>query len=84
MERLRCEVTGMAWSTHELADLAGTSLRTVRHYHEVGLLDEPERHSNGYKQYGVAHLVRGIRQRFAPGHAFQHVRLQDDVAGHHE
>ena len=51
----------MAWSTRELAELAGTSLRAVRHYHQVGLLAEPERLSNGYKQYGVAHLVRLVR-----------------------
>ncbi|WP_328397772.1 MerR family transcriptional regulator [Nocardia sp. NBC_00416] len=51
----------MAWSTRQLAELAGTSLRAVRHYHEVGLLDEPERASNGYKRYGVAHLVRLLR-----------------------
>ena len=51
----------MAWSTRQLAELAGTSLRTVRHYHEVGLLAEPERRSNGYKQYGVAHLVQLLR-----------------------
>ncbi|GAA5042833.1 MerR family transcriptional regulator [Nocardia callitridis] len=51
----------MAWSTRQLADLAGTTLRAVRHYHEVGLLAEPERSSNGYKQYGVAHLVRLLR-----------------------
>lgn len=51
----------VAWSTREIAELAGTSLRAVRHYHQVGLLDEPERRSNGYKQYGVAHLVRLVR-----------------------
>jgi DNA-binding transcriptional MerR regulator len=51
----------VAWSTREIAELAGTSLRAVRHYHEVGLLPEPERRSNGYKQYGVAHLVRVLR-----------------------
>ena len=51
----------MAWSTREIAELAGTSLRAVRHHHEVGLLDEPERRANGYKQYGVAHLVRLVR-----------------------
>lgn len=51
----------MAWSTRELADLAGTSLRSVRHYHDVGLLPEPERRSNGYKQYGVTHLMRLLR-----------------------
>src|ERR687892_734354 len=47
----------MAWSTREIAELAGTSLRAVRHYHEVGLLEEPARRANGYKQYGVAHLI---------------------------
>ncbi|GAA0939876.1 MerR family transcriptional regulator [Pseudonocardia zijingensis] len=51
----------MAWSTRELADLAGTSVRAVRHYHNVGLLEEPRRRANGYKQYGVAHLVRVLR-----------------------
>ncbi|MEP7765191.1 MerR family transcriptional regulator [Sanguibacter sp. 25GB23B1] len=51
----------MAWSTRQLAELAGTTVKTVRHYHETGLLDEPERTSNGYKQYGVEHLVRVLR-----------------------
>jgi DNA-binding transcriptional MerR regulator len=51
----------MTWSTRELADLAGTTLRAVRHYHKVGLLDEPRRCANGYKQYSVAHLVRTLR-----------------------
>ncbi len=51
----------VAWSTREVAELAGTSLRAVRHYHQVGLLAEPQRRSNGYKQYGVAHLVRLVR-----------------------
>jgi DNA-binding transcriptional MerR regulator len=51
----------VAWSTREIAELAGTSLRAVRHYHQIGLLAEPERSSNNYKQYGVAHLVRLVR-----------------------
>lgn len=48
----------MAWSTRELAELAGTSLRAVRHYHDEGLLPEPPRSSNGYKHYGVRHLIQ--------------------------
>lgn len=48
----------MAWSTRELAELAGTTVKSVRYYHQLGLLDEPERLSNGYKQYEVRHLVR--------------------------
>lgn len=53
----------MPWSTRELAELAGTTVNTVRHYHRLGLLEEPERHYNGYKQYGVGHLVRLLRIR---------------------
>jgi DNA-binding transcriptional MerR regulator len=48
----------MAWSTRRLAQLAGTTVKTIRHYHSIGLLEEPERAGNGYKQYGTAHLVR--------------------------
>ncbi|TWS22988.1 MerR family transcriptional regulator [Tsukamurella sputi] len=51
----------MAWSTRELAEMAGTTVKAVRHYHALGLLDEPDRKSNGYKQYGVPHLVRLLR-----------------------
>ncbi|MGC9544402.1 MerR family transcriptional regulator [Streptomyces sp. UG1] len=53
----------VAWSTSQLAELAGTTLKTVRHYHKIGLLDEPERAANGYKRYGVEHLVRLLRIR---------------------
>ncbi|WYB32379.1 MerR family transcriptional regulator [Streptomyces sp. SM1P] len=51
------------WSTRQLADLAGTTERAVRHYHQVGLVPEPERRANGYKRYGVRHLVRVLRIR---------------------
>ncbi|WHT21678.1 MerR family transcriptional regulator [Crossiella sp. CA-258035] len=51
----------MGWSTRQLAELAGTTLRAVRHYHEVGLLPEPERRANGYKSYTAAHLIRVLR-----------------------
>ncbi|WP_425393421.1 MerR family transcriptional regulator [Actinomycetospora chiangmaiensis] len=39
----------------------GTTLRSVRHHHEVGLLPEPVRRANGFKPYGVAHLVGLVR-----------------------
>jgi DNA-binding transcriptional MerR regulator len=51
----------MTWSTSQLAELSGTTVKAVRHYHQIGLLAEPERASNGYKQYGVEHLVRMLR-----------------------
>jgi DNA-binding transcriptional MerR regulator len=53
----------VAWSTRELAELAGTTVNTIRHYHRLGLLDDPERRHNGYKQYGVPHLVCLLRIR---------------------
>lgn len=53
----------MPWSTREVAKLAGTTVNTVRHYHSLGLLDEPKRLSNGYKQYRVSHLVSLVRVR---------------------
>ncbi|MFD2797103.1 MerR family transcriptional regulator [Promicromonospora vindobonensis] len=48
----------MAWSTRQLAELAGTTIKAVRHYHALGLLDEPHRTGNGYKQYETSHLIR--------------------------
>ena len=53
----------MPWSTRELAELAGATVNTIRHYHRLGLLDEPDRGYNGYKRYGVRHLVRLLRIR---------------------
>lgn len=53
----------MAWSTSQLAHLADTTTPTVRHYHRIGLLEEPERLSNGYKQYTTRHLVRLLQIR---------------------
>lgn len=53
----------MAWSTRELAERAGTTVNTIRHYHRLGLLEEPEREYNGYKLYEVPHLVSLLRIR---------------------
>lgn len=72
----------MGWSTQELADLAGTTLRTVRHYHDVGLLPSPPRNSNGYKNYGVSHLtlllrIRRLVELGAPLSEIRHLDLAD-------
>lgn len=47
----------------ELARMAGVSVRTLRHYHAIGLLPEPERADNGYREYGAEHLLRLLRIR---------------------
>ncbi|MEV1291924.1 MerR family transcriptional regulator [Pseudonocardia sp. NPDC049635] len=45
----------------ELAEIAGVTVRTLRHYHQIGLLAEPPRTSGGYRHYDVGHLVRLLR-----------------------
>lgn len=47
----------------ELARLAGVSPRTVRHYHQVGVLPEPARAANGYREYGLGDAVLLARAR---------------------
>lgn len=46
------------WSIQEVARLAGTTSRTLRHYDEVGLLPPSRIASNGYRFYDAAALVR--------------------------
>lgn len=45
----------------ELARLAGVTVRTLRHYHRTGILPEPERDRNGYREYRVSDLIRLLR-----------------------
>jgi DNA-binding transcriptional MerR regulator len=46
-----------------LATYAGVTVRAVRHYHQIGLLPEPERTYSGYRTYDAAAVVRLIRIR---------------------
>jgi DNA-binding transcriptional MerR regulator len=47
----------------QLASYAGVTVRAVRHYHQIGLLPEPDRDSSGYRTYAAADVVRLIRIR---------------------
>ncbi|MEU4425783.1 MerR family transcriptional regulator [Actinoplanes sp. NPDC024001] len=47
----------------EIAAMAGVSVRTLRHYHQVGVLPEPPRRANGYREYTVRDLVLLLRIR---------------------
>jgi DNA-binding transcriptional MerR regulator len=47
----------------ELAALVGVSTRTVRHYHHLGLLPEPVRLTNGYRDYRLRDAVALARVR---------------------
>lgn len=45
----------------EVARLSGLTVRAVRHYHQRGLLPEPERDHSGYRRYVAADVVTLIR-----------------------
>jgi DNA-binding transcriptional MerR regulator len=47
----------------ELAGLVGISTRAIRHYHRVGLLAEPARQANGYREYSLRDAVELARVR---------------------
>ena len=46
------------WSVQEVARVAGTTSRTLRHYDAVGLLPPSRLGSNGYRYYDQAALIR--------------------------
>lgn len=48
----------MEWTVNELAERAGISGRTLRHYHRIGLLPPDRVGSNGYRYYGPAAVAR--------------------------
>lgn len=48
----------MDWSIQDIARLAGTTSRTLRHYGDVGLLPASRVGSNGYRYYDERALVR--------------------------
>jgi DNA-binding transcriptional MerR regulator len=47
----------------QLAAFAGVTVRAVRHYHQIGLLPEPERDASGYRRYGATAVVSLIKIR---------------------
>ncbi|MGW9209737.1 MerR family transcriptional regulator [Embleya sp. NPDC055664] len=67
----------------ELAALVGITPRAVRHYHHLGLLPEPARRANGYREYGLgeAVLLARIRRPTELGLGLDEVRdvLADDA-----
>ena len=47
----------------QAAAVLGITTRTIRHYHHVGVLAEPVRQANGYRDYGLPDLVLLARAR---------------------
>lgn len=75
--------TGTGMRIGEVAALVGVTPRAVRHYHHVGLLPEPGRRGNGYREYGIrdAVLLARIRRLVELGLGLDEVRdvLGDDA-----
>ena len=80
----------------DAAAFAGITPRAIRHYHEIGLLPEPERGSDGQRRYGYDEMIRllwirkmadagialdDIRDAFTTGPAFADADKGDGIAG---
>lgn len=61
----------------EIAQLLGITQKALRHYHKVGLLQEPERSDGGYRLYSAADLLRvqRIRRLQALGLSLKQIKL---------
>src|SRR5690625_4898104 len=51
-------VVGMEWSIQQIARLAGTTSRTLRHYDDIGLVPPSRIGLNGYRYYDGPALIR--------------------------
>ncbi len=61
----RAALTGLTWSTQAISELVGITVRTLRYYHQIGLLPEPERTTRGLV-YDETHLLALLRiKRFS-------------------
>ena len=65
----------------DAAAFAGTTPRAIRHYHQIGLLPEPERGADGRRRYGYDDMIRllWIRRMAEAG-----IRLDDMRAAFEE
>ncbi|MBW9204563.1 MerR family transcriptional regulator [Mumia sp. zg.B53] len=63
----------------DAADLAGVSVRTVRHYHACGLVPVPPT-VGGVRDYGLEHVARLIRVRWLVESGLSLARIADLLA----
>lgn len=66
----------------DAAAFAGTTPRAIRHYHEIGLLPEPERGGDGRRRYGYDDMIRllWIRKMAEAGIGLDDMRAAFDEA----
>ncbi|MEU1387896.1 MULTISPECIES: MerR family transcriptional regulator [unclassified Nonomuraea] len=60
-----------------LADYAGVTVKAVRHYHQRGLIAEPDRDSSGYRRYTAQDAVDLIKIRTLAGAGVPLARVKD-------
>ncbi|ONI89595.1 MerR family transcriptional regulator [Actinosynnema sp. ALI-1.44] len=67
----------------DAAAFAGTTPRAIRHYHEIGLLPEPERGVDGRRRYGYDEMIRllWIRRMAEAGISLDDMRAAFDEVG---
>ncbi|AXR74044.1 MULTISPECIES: MerR family transcriptional regulator [Auritidibacter] len=75
------ECWNMSLSTSEIAKLSGVTRRTIRHYHDIGLLQEPRRRPNGYREYSTSDLVALLRIRRLSALGFSLSNVADMMRG---
>lgn len=61
----------------QLARYLGVSTKTIRVYHDKGLLPEPDRDTSGYRRYGAGHAIELARIRALAGAGVPLVRIRD-------
>lgn len=65
----------------ELADFAGVSIRTLRHYHNLGLLEEPPRNQNGYREYRATDAAKLLRIKNLTSLGFTLLQVKEILDG---
>lgn len=63
-----------------VATRSGVSAKTIRYYEAIGLLAEPERHANGYRDYPEAILERLAFIRAAQASGFTLGEIREIIA----
>lgn len=66
--------------SNEVAKVAGVTVRTLRHYHQLGLLPEPARTANGYRDYSAADVARVLRIKRLASLGFPLARVGEIMA----
>lgn len=61
----------------QLADYAGVTIKAIRHYHERGLLPEPDRDASGYRRYSAQDAVDLVKIRTLASAGVPLARVKD-------